>query len=53
MMKIGFLNLSVEKNLVKMTQLECKQSFTIFFLLKKAVAYILDSSSGRVVTFYK
>ena len=32
MMKIGFLNLSVEKkNIVKMTQLECKQRFTIFF----------------------
>ena len=37
MMKIGYLNLSVEKkNLVKMTQLECKQSLTIFFLVKKS-----------------
>ena len=40
MMKIGFLNLSVEKkNIVKMTLLECKQRFTICFGEKSFCIY--------------
>ena len=47
MMKIGFLNLSVEKkNLVKMTQLECKQKFTIFFGEKKLLHIFLILLQG-------